>query len=57
MTKPLKFVIGDIHGHHDKLVELLDVVKFRFDTDILISLGDLTDRGPEPVKVIEADAG
>ena len=53
MTKPRNFVIGDIHGYHAKLDELLDVVKYRFDTDILISLGDLTDRGPEPIVVIE----
>ena len=53
MTKPRNFVIGDIHGYYDKLIELLDVVKFRFDNDILISLGDITDRGHEPIEVIE----
>ncbi len=53
MLKPQKFVIGDIHGHYDELMELFDCVNFQFDNDVLISLGDLVDRGPKPLEVVE----
>ncbi|MET2984068.1 metallophosphoesterase family protein [Aureibaculum conchae] len=53
MLSPRKFVIGDIHGHYDELMELFDRVKFQFNNDILVSLGDLVDRGPKPLDVIE----
>lgn len=53
MAKGRKFVIGDIHSHHDEMIELFDHVKFDFETDTLISLGDLVDRGPKPIEVIE----
>jgi len=48
-----KFVIGDIHSHYDEMMELFEVVQFNFETDILISLGDLVDRGPKPIEVVE----
>lgn len=51
--KGRKFVIGDIHSHYDEMIELFECIKFNFDTDILISLGDLVDRGPKPIEVIE----
>ncbi|MGM0407459.1 MAG: metallophosphoesterase [Bacteroidota bacterium] len=53
MTKERKFVIGDIHSHYDEMIELFGKVKFNYDTDTLISLGDLVDRGPKPIEVIE----
>lgn len=53
MLNPRKFVIGDIHGHYYELMELFDRVSFQFNCDILISLGDLVDRGPKPLDVIE----
>jgi serine/threonine protein phosphatase 1 len=53
MTKERKFVIGDIHSHHDEMMELFEKVNFDFDNDTLISLGDLVDRGPDPIEVIE----
>ncbi|MEX2409834.1 MAG: metallophosphoesterase [Candidatus Paceibacterota bacterium] len=53
MTKERNFVIGDIHSHHDEMMELFEMVNFDFDNDILISLGDLVDRGPDPIEVIE----
>ncbi len=53
MLNPRKFVIGDIHGHYDELMELFDRVNFQFKTDVLVSLGDLIDRGPKPLEVIE----
>ncbi len=53
MDKTRTFVIGDIHSHFDEMLELFECVKFNFDTDALISLGDLVDRGPKPIEVIE----
>jgi serine/threonine protein phosphatase 1 len=47
------FVIGDIHSHYDQLIEALNCVNFNIKTDTLISLGDLIDRGPKPIEVIE----
>lgn len=41
------FVVGDIHGYKSLLLEALNSVDFDFDTDILVSVGDLIDRGPE----------
>ena len=40
------FVVGDIHGEFRKLAEQLIDVGFKPKEDILISLGDLVDRGP-----------
>ena len=53
MTKERKFVIGDIHSHYDEMMELFEMVNFDFNNDTLISLGDLVDRGPNPIEVIE----
>ena len=48
-----KFVIGDIHSHYDQFMEVLDKAGFQYDKDMLISLGDLVDRGPKPIEVVE----
>lgn len=47
------YVVGDIHGWNDPLVELLNRVNFDYDNDRLISLGDLCDRGTQTWEVIE----
>ncbi|MEU6715394.1 metallophosphoesterase family protein [Nonomuraea sp. NPDC046802] len=44
-------IIGDIHGCFDELLELLEKVDLRPD-DLLVSVGDLVDRGPAPGEVI-----
>lgn len=46
------FVFGDAHGCVDELRMLLDCVQFS-GNDRLISAGDLIDRGPSPVGVIQ----
>ena len=48
-----KFVIGDIHGHYSEMMELFEAVRFDYRKDLLISLGDVVDHGPQPVEVIE----
>lgn len=53
MSKFRKFVIGDIHSHYDEMIELFQIVDFDVDNDTLISLGDLVDRGSNPLEVIE----
>jgi serine/threonine protein phosphatase 1 len=45
-------VVGDIHGCYEELVELLEVAHVR-DDDLLLSIGDVVDRGPRPLEVIE----
>lgn len=55
-------VIGDIHGHHDALVELLDELGYQFRNGTfrhsnpdrtVIFLGDLIDRGPKQLDTLE----
>lgn len=41
------FVVGDIHGYYDVLMEALREVEFDFENDRLFSCGDLVDRGPQ----------
>lgn len=47
------FVIGDIHGYFKKFKECLDEVKFDYDNDRLVQLGDVVDRGPDSFLVVE----
>jgi serine/threonine protein phosphatase 1 len=44
--------IGDIHGCYDELRELLDRVAPR-DRDLVISVGDVVNKGPHPVRCLE----
>lgn len=48
-----KFVIGDIHGEDQKLLNVLEKAGFDFEKDHLTTLGDLVDRGPEPFRCME----
>jgi serine/threonine protein phosphatase 1 len=44
-------IIGDIHGCYRELLELLDAAALTAD-DVVVSVGDLVDRGPEPASVV-----
>ncbi len=44
-------VIGDIHGCHAELLELVEKAGLA-DGDLLIALGDLVDRGPDSASVL-----
>ncbi len=46
------FVVGDLHGHPDSLMRLLDTVKFDDSKDRVFSVGDLVDRGPDSLKCL-----
>lgn len=45
------YVISDIHGMYNKFTELLNKIKLK-DTDTLYILGDVLDRGPDPIKTL-----
>lgn len=47
------FVIGDVHGCCDALVELLEVSGIRLGEDRLVLLGDYIDRGSQEHQVLE----
>lgn len=47
-----RYVIGDIHGELIKLKSLLGKINFDYESDFLISLGDLVDRGEDSMGVI-----
>ena len=47
-----KFIIGDIHGCYDELMELVKKIGLT-DEDLLISLGDIVDRGNKSKEVYE----
>jgi serine/threonine protein phosphatase 1 len=44
-------IVGDVHGCFEELRELCDVAALG-ESDVLISVGDLVDRGPEPVETV-----
>ncbi len=45
------YVMSDIHGEYSKYIKMLELIKFG-DEDELYILGDVVDRGPEPVKIL-----
>ena len=46
------YVMSDIHGMYDKYIEMLDLINLR-EHDILYILGDIVDRGPHPMKILQ----
>lgn len=46
------FVVGDIHGMYDLLMEGLAEHNFNFNKDRLFSVGDIVDRGPDSLECI-----
>lgn len=42
-------VVGDVHGCLDEFRSLLDLLSFRQGHDRLVQVGDLMDKGPDPV--------
>lgn len=46
------YVMSDIHGVYDKYLHLLEKIAFS-DDDSLFVLGDVVDRGPEPIRVLQ----
>ena len=49
----MDYAIGDIHGCLDKVLRLLEVLRYDPATDRLIFLGDYIDRGPDSKGVLD----
>ena len=47
-----RLIIGDIHARYTLLRDVLDKAGFNPDEDILYSVGDLCDRGTEPIETL-----
>ena len=45
------YVVSDIHGHLDKFKALLDMINFN-DDDFMYILGDVLDRGNDPIGLL-----
>ena len=48
----MTYVMSDIHGEYEKFIQMLELIKFS-DDDELFVLGDVVDRGPEPIKLLQ----
>ncbi|TCB75914.1 serine/threonine-protein phosphatase 2 [Acinetobacter sp. ANC 4177] len=47
------FVVGDLHGCYVELMDRLSIINFDFSKDLLISVGDLIDKGRDSLKCLE----
>lgn len=47
------FAVGDIHGCHTMLMQQLQDLQFDFKQDLLVSVGDIIDRGPESLECFQ----
>ncbi len=45
------YAVSDIHGRYDLLLELLNKINLK-DSDTLYVIGDILDRGPNPIKTL-----
>lgn len=48
----MRYIVSDIHGCYDEYMALLQKINFS-EEDELYVLGDVVDRGPEPIKVLQ----
>ena len=47
----MTYLMSDLHGQYDKYRKMLEKIRFG-DRDDLYVLGDVVDRGPEPMKIL-----
>ena len=52
MATQRRIIIGDVHGHYDTLIDLLESVEPTSEDQIYF-LGDLIDRGPKSAEVVD----
>ena len=50
------YAVSDIHGCYEQYQEILDKIGFSA-ADMLYVLGDVLDRGPQPIRILEDMAG
>lgn len=48
----MNYVMSDLHGCYDEFLEMLELINFSKDDNMVI-LGDIIDRGPDSVKLIQ----
>ena len=48
----MHYVMSDLHGRYDLFLRMLEKISFS-DCDTLYLLGDLIDRGPDGIKLIQ----
>ena len=48
-----RYVLGDIHGAYQALIQVLKRAKFDYENDQLIFLGDVVDGWPESKECID----
>ena len=46
------YAMSDIHGQYEQFRNLMEQIRFRKE-DTLYILGDVVDRGPEPMKILK----
>ncbi len=46
------YVMSDVHGEYEKFIQMLELIDFN-NKDELFILGDLVDRGSEPIKLLQ----
>ena len=47
----MTYVMSDLHGHYQKYLQMLDMIRFS-DADDLYILGDAVDRGPGSAELL-----
>lgn len=47
------FIVGDLHGCYNRLMNQLEELRFNRQEDLLISVGDLIDRGPQSLECLD----
>ena len=52
----MTYVMSDLHGQYEKYRKMLELIRFG-DSDDLYILGDVVDRGPEPVEFLRDMSG
>ena len=48
----MKYVMSDIHGNFNKYIEMLNLINFTEEDELYI-LGDIFDRGSQPLDILE----
>lgn len=51
-TEGKDYVVGDLHGEYDRLMQALEALKFDTAVDRLFAVGDLIDRGPSSMQCL-----
>lgn len=46
-------IVGDLHGRYDVFMRLLDRANYDPAKDVIYSVGDMIDRGPDSVKIVQ----